>query len=410
MRALIPISFQSRLGLVLMAGFIAFGFTISNTDGKTAALWVVGGLFGFILQRSRLCFASAFRDLFLFGSGHNMKGIIAGLAISSLGFAAVMHWILPNTSTPSLPSEAHIFPAGISVLIGGILFGLGMVLAGGCVSGTLYRIAEGYVASWITLIGILIGLSALTLTWNWWWDTVISNEPTIWLPNLADGKFGYTGGLALTLLLLIVLFIAITFIESKTGIFTPKISKKQSPNLTFTSRIKGSIDLIFKNGWPITIGGVALGGLGVFAYTIHMPLGVTGELMRISHTAMDVIGINIPQLNGLSDLPGCTGLNEGPGLLTHSFAITVGLFFGALIGALLSGEWRPRIPKKHITARISQSLVGGIFMGYAAGLAIGCTIGAFFSAIPSLSVSGWIFGFSLGLGAYIGTKIIRRIG
>ena len=78
-----------------------------------------------------------------------------------------------------------------------------MVLAGGCVSGTLYRIAEGYVASWITLIGILIGLAALTLTWNWWWDTVISNEPTIWLPNLADGKFGYTGGLALTLLLLI---------------------------------------------------------------------------------------------------------------------------------------------------------------------------------------------------------------
>jgi len=49
-------------------------------------------------------------------------------------------------------------------------------------------------------------------------------------------------------------------------------------------------------------------------------------------------------------------------------------------------------------------------MGYSATLGIGCTIGAFFSAVSSLSLSGWVFGISLALGAFIGTKIIKIIG
>ena len=57
---------------------------------------------------------------------------------------------------------------------------------------------------------------------------------------------------------------------------------------------------------------------------------------------------------------------------------------------------------------IFQSIFGGVFMGYGAGLAIGCTLGSFFSAIPSMSLSGWLFGLSLAGGAFIGTKVIRR--
>jgi hypothetical protein len=56
-----------------------------------------------------------------------------------------------------------------------------------------------------------------------------------------------------------------------------------------------------------------------------------------------------------------------------------------------------------------QSFVGGSLMGYGAGIGIGCTIGAFFSAIPSLALSGWLFGVALLIGAGIGTQIIRRI-
>ena len=65
------------------------------------------------------------------------------------------------------------------------------------------------------------------------------------------------------------------------------------------------------------------------------------------------------------------------------------------------------MPKNPV--RLCQSFGGGLFMGYGAGLAIGCTLGSFFSAIPSMSLSGWLFGLSLAIGAFFGTKIISRI-
>ncbi|MBN32895.1 MAG: hypothetical protein CL906_03100 [Dehalococcoidia bacterium] len=76
------------------------------------------------------------------------------------------------------------------------------------------------------------------------------------------------------------------------------------------------------------------------------------------------------------------------------------------LASSLAGEFKIRIPKEKL--RFFQSIFGGVFMGYGAGLAIGCTLGSFFSAIPSMSLSGWLFGLSLAGGAFIGTKVIRR--
>jgi uncharacterized membrane protein YedE/YeeE len=402
---LLPVSEQTWAGLVVLVVTLAIGWVMSRTDGASAAIWVLASVFGFTLQRSRFCFASAFRDLFLFGSGHNMKGIVAGMAVTALGFAAIMQWIIPNPASGALPSEAHILPVGLSVVIGGVVFGLGMVIAGGCVSGSLYRMAEGYVASWVTIGGVIVGLGALTLTWNWWYGTFITHEPKIWLPNVAG--LGYTGAIAVTLLGLLAIYLLVTWIEARNGLFTPKISRKVTPAMTFSSRVREVSDPVFKRGWPIVIGGVTLGVLGIVMYTIHMPLGVTGELMRASQLVMGWTGINVPEMDGLATLGGCTGRAGEAGLISHTFSITVGLLPGALMGALFAGEFKVRLPNNW--RRYVQSLGGGLLMGYAAGLAIGCTIGAFFSAIPSFSVSGWVFGAALAVGAFGGTLIIKRI-
>jgi uncharacterized membrane protein YedE/YeeE len=52
--------------------------------------WAFGLAFGFVLQRARFCFASAFRDLFLLGHGRTMRGVLVGLAVGALGFGLVM--------------------------------------------------------------------------------------------------------------------------------------------------------------------------------------------------------------------------------------------------------------------------------------------------------------------------------
>jgi len=334
-----------------------------------------------------------------------MKGIIVGIGVSTIGFAAIMSWIVPNANSGTLPSEAHILPVGISVIVGGILFGIGMVVAGGCVSGSLYRMAEGYVASWITIGGVILGLAGLTMTWNWWWDFTVSTEPKIWLPSSVN--LGYTGAIAVTLIGLILLYLLVIYRENMAGIFNPHINIKAVPVQDFQTRVRSTIDPIFKRGWNVAVGGATLGLLGIVLYTIHKPLGVTGELMRASQLGLRWAGVDIPVLNGLSTLGGCTGILDETGLITHTFAITVGLLPGALIGALFAGEFRLRLPKNW--KRYVQSLGGGLLMGYAAGLAIGCTVGAFFSAIPSLSLSGWIFGIALAIGAFTGTQVIKRI-
>lgn len=58
--------------------------------------------------------------------------------------------------------------------------------------------------------------------------------------------------------------------------------------------------------------------------------------------------------------------------------------------------------------QVVAAVLGGIIMGYGARLAFGCNIGAFFSGIISLSLSGWVFGASLLVGAFIGSKLLTK--
>jgi uncharacterized membrane protein YedE/YeeE len=88
--------------------------------------------------------------------------------------------------------------------------------------------------------------------------------------------------------------------------------------------------------------------------------------------------------------------------------INGGIIMGALVAALLSGEFKIRPVRQK--RRYFQILMGGALMGYGAGLAGGCTIGGFFSAVPSLGLNGFVFGGAIALGAFLGLQAIKRIG
>lgn len=396
---------QSMVAILVLLGAIALALIMARTEAVLAPLWLLAMAAGFTLQRSRFCFASAFRDLFLFGSSRIMKGIIVGLAISTIGFAIYMYSKVPFPEYGVLPGEANILPVGISTIVGGLLFGFGMVISGGCVSGSLYRMAEGYVASWVSMGGILIGLGFLSQTWNWWWEISISQESMLWIPS----KFGlgYGGGVILTLAGLLAAFLLVLWWESRSGLSMPDIPSDQGPDDTFEQKLAILWNSVFVRGWPAVVGGGVLGVIGVLMYMVHMPFGVTGELARFSNTIMSTLNFAAPEPMGLSDIGGCSGLSDSTGLFTHTFAVTVGVLPGALIGALFSSEFKLRFPRD--AKRYVQALGGGVIMGYGAGLAIGCTVGAFFSSIPSLSISGWLFALALSGGAFLGVQVIKRL-
>ncbi len=392
-----------RAGLVALAIAVAILLLANQISGQMGLFWAFGLAFGAVLQRSRFCFASAFRDIFLLRHARTMKGVLVGLAVATLGFAVLMSEQVPNASMGILPREAHILPLGLHIVLGGLLFGAGMVVAGGCVSGSIYRMGEGYVASWVSFAGILVGLLAAAFTWNWWWDAQIADGPRVWLA----GSLGYGGAVVATLVALVLAYVALLWWESRGGMVIPDTPFKNNDKETFAAKLGNTLRRVFVHGWPVAIGGAVLGGLNVLLFTTEHPWGFTGELSRWAIGSTNVLGVGPGDLAGASSLPGCTLELGGGGVLTHMFFLVWGMIFGSFIAALLAGEFKLRLPRRK--KRYIQSLGGGTIMGYGAGIAMGCTIGGFFSAIPSLAVNGWVFALFLAVGAWIGTQIIQRV-
>lgn len=115
-----------------------------------------GTAFGLLIERAQICFTSAFRDLWVTGRTHMAKAIIIGMMVSTIGtFAFIEAGIAPK-----------IFWAAPNALLGGLLFGFGIVLAGGCETGWMYRAVEGQVHYWWVGLGNIIGSTVLAYYWD----------------------------------------------------------------------------------------------------------------------------------------------------------------------------------------------------------------------------------------------------
>jgi len=392
---------QTFAGLAVLAGAVIVVLAGSRVAPEFGIFGVLGLGFGITLQRSRFCFNAAFRDLLQFRSGRTMKGVIIGMAVATAGFGLHMYNLLPNPGLGLTAPEAHATPISLALIAGGVLFGIGMVLAGGCVSGSIYRMGEGYVASWVSFGGILGGLLLAGYTWNWWWEHVIRGAPIVWFPRY----LGYGGSVMVTLVGLSAAYLLVLWIESRGGVgveeFAPPVHAA-----TFREKIDAVGQVVFRRGWPAAVGGVAAGLLNFLSYTAHMPWRVVGELSRWANSAAALVSVAPGPLKGTEDLAACT-LTVGGGFWTHGLLLNVGLFTGSLLAALLAHEFKLRRPRNPV--RYAQSAAGGVIMGYGAGIALGCTVGQFFSAIPSLALNGWLFAGALAAGAWTGLQIIRRI-
>jgi uncharacterized membrane protein YedE/YeeE len=373
-----------------------------SVDTEFAMYWMFGLAFGFILQRARFCFASAFRDIFLMGYGRNMKGLLLGLVVASIGMGLVMSRQVPMTFLGTYPPGANVLPLGIHTALGGLMFGVGMVVSGGCVSGSIYRMGEGYVASWVAFAGVMGGLLISAYTWNWWWESYISTAPRIWLPHW----LGHPGALVATLVGLAAVYLWVLWMEHRAGMVVAAAPILEPAPESVADEVRSVARRVFVRGWGVLPAGALLGALNVLLFTAREPWGFTGEVSRWSIGVASLFGAAPGPLLGVEDLPGCVLVPSDGVFFNHMLFLVCGMFFGSFAGALGAGEFKIRVPQNPV--RYVQSLGGGAMMGYGSGIAMGCTIGALFSAIPSLAVNGWVFGIFLALGAWVGTQLIQR--
>jgi uncharacterized membrane protein YedE/YeeE len=390
------------IGLAAIA-IIGFGIYATNREFNLGAYWFIGVALGVILQRSRLCFAGAFRDLIMSGDARLMRALIVGLMVATVGFGLLMARFVPDPSFNVLPPGAHIQPVGYATVVGGVLFGIGMVLAGGCATGTLWRMGEGYLNSWVAMGGILVGLWAASKTWSWWWDNDISKREAMWLPT----DIGTPVAILLTLGVLAAIYVGLLWWESRSPSLPEPAKKPTPPAVTVSDHLKRAYQSVFTGkGWSYTTGAIALGVLSIIAYNLQSPLGVTGGLALWGDNVAKSFSAGGLPLKGADALAGCTSVANADWLTIRTMTMS-GLVLGAFSASVLSGEFKIRYSRNW--ARYPQLLIGGGLMGYASVIAIGCTVGAFFSSIPSLAVSGWLFGIALFGGAYLGVQLIRRL-
>ncbi|WP_144939808.1 selenium metabolism membrane protein YedE/FdhT [Paenibacillus sp. 32O-W] len=144
-------------GLIMLAyaGLIVYFFLTGRTMLGVAAIF--GAAFGILIERGQICFTSAFRDLWISGRATMTKAISFGMAISSVATLAI---ILAYGLDPITKIAAP------STLVGGILFGLGIVMAGGCETGMMYRLMEGQIVFLPVFIGNIIGATGLAYAWD----------------------------------------------------------------------------------------------------------------------------------------------------------------------------------------------------------------------------------------------------
>jgi uncharacterized protein len=368
---------------------------VLNGSNREASLNAAFGLiFGYILQRSRFCFAAGFRDIFMIRNTAVTRAILVLIMLTSLGFFAV-HTIRGGL----LPDSGIIYPVGLHTLAGGILFGFGMVIAGNCVSGCLMRMGEGYLMQWITYFGLLLGSALGAWNLSFWGPFSIERSPVIFIPD----HFGWPGAIAIYACLTIALYLLALWYER--GTLKRLKFKKELPS-AIISELKTSAHSIVSGGnWSYGLGAVALALTSTLLFGFWgKPGGITSGITHLAGWLSCRVYLTPCDWYYFTELIYLESRRiylEHPQLYFSSAIIT-----GSLFASLLHREFRIRRPKS--LKFVFSALIGGILLGYSSRVAMGCNFGGFWSGASSYSLHAWVFGLFILLGAYLGGKIFMR--
>jgi uncharacterized membrane protein YedE/YeeE len=411
-----------------------------------------GLAYGVLLQYGRFCMASAVRDLFAVKVPRMAVGVMIATALFSITAGMV---------TVGGYSTFHANPLGWHGIFGGLIFGFGMVFAGGCASGSLYKSGEGNMSSMLVLVSISFSQALFVDMGSW------SNAfaPDSWVASAVDkgmpealsatnGWFdlfnaGYiwdlSGGTVAQALDSGNIWLDVFIGNALLGAILPTIAVLIVLYLTtyrkgYVRRLKltsASMKDEMRGFWAMMTASknTALAGLGLGVFA-GLQMWVTGALRE--HYNIDNFGTLLEKMGYTDGLsmnltvfdPGYWYITtqeaqlggwilEGLGrdtrdniffglinglpnpLVNAPLWMSIGIILGAAALALTRREFKWKVPNIETA---TFALVGGALMGIGARIGMGCNVGAFFAAVTNGDLSGWVFLAGMTLGGLLGVK------
>lgn len=336
---------------------------------------ILGGLtgiaFGFILQRGRFCMTTAYRDLYLVRDFSFFQAVMVAVAIQTIG-------IFTLSGAGILQIEAESF-SWLAAIVGGFVFGFGIILAGGCASGQWYRVGEGLFGSVVALVFYAIGAAATKF------GPLKPAMEALQAPQTqSEGSktlYGLVGVSPWVTVLLFTLLVGIWVIRT---LRQPK--KKRFVFRKAEPEKKGFYQLVFGRGWNPLFTGAAIGVIAIVAWLTSAATGRDGGL-----------GITTPTANWLVFLTDGDVSHLGWGTW-----LVLGILVGSFFAAKGAREFKWRTPE---VTRLKSSVIGGLLMGFGASVAKGCNIGNGLVAMSTFSTMGWLATASIILGTWVGAYI-----
>ena len=420
-----------------------------------------GFAYGLMLQYGRFCFASASRDLFAAGVPRMAVGVLIALM-----FFSVIQAVLSSTNM----STFHPAPFGIHMVISGVVFGLGMVLAGGCASGSLYKVGEGNMTNLLAVIvGLCIGQAVfvdvggifdklIPVSWeqsalakglpsyiinDGWFDKYLAgyvwDQPSIQLSqtkaisNALPGAWKYFVGDAFlnAILPASIILVVIYYFYSRKG-FLKKRAKEKGGKTGFGAEVAGIWNMITASK-RTTIMGILIGitaGLHILVMKgmqLKFEIKNFGELLKRMGYEKDVslLGeVFDPGYWYITSQEGQFGawLLEKVGWNMRDnifFAINNGLpepqrnpalwmSIGIIFGAMVMARLNNEFKLKWPKGELwVWGLLGGLLMGFGSRPSLGCNIGAFFIRAAGGDPNGWLYGIGMVTGAFFAVKFFN---
>ena len=349
----------------------------------------IGIILGSILYRGDYCMVAMIRDFFLIRDLTLLRSFVLYLVVAtglfSLGKSTNLIPVLP-------PSNLGL--TSLATVVGGLVFGIGMVLSGGCVIGTLYKMASGNLTNWLAFAGILFGsllyaeihpIAQRFANNTQVTDFIIAKDVSPIFEKLVLGVSLSVG----------LLFIVKWFRLGKFNVI---------------SYAKGYIE-----PWKVALYLAVINF--IYYFWSGAPMGATTAYAKVAAYLEQIVApqhvasLVYFQESSAELLVGgrLVGRGAGPWMDYISFtdlALLIGVFTGALVTAISYGEFRISgfPPKRQVIAAV----VGGIFLALGARIASGCNVHFLLGALPLLAFQGVFFATATVAGAFLGTKILTH--